>query len=450
MIPEQIKQKVLGYKWEFWFDRPFGAFSMSLFKKGVTREYIKIIGVDAEWPAIIFQNGVWYKSNEVWDIFEKDLQKYLDKGGDVFSVVKKCEDYLDFGKNEIDRISKSNIDLKNKLIKLDDLLALVVSHIWLTHGFEYLYTKILNREVPKYMSGDVEKNIGDISFPVKKNAHYYFEKALKSDMPIKEVVEKYGWIKARGGFDPGFTEDELSLERERLLKEKDEDKTVVLPIVPDELKELVAISRELVYYRTLRTDVLYELMWYARPLMSEIAKHFGLTFEELRDYSALDLIEGRIEKYEYHKFTVISWGKNFAMLHEPVIDVQNKNKDIESFKGAIAFKGVVRGVVKVVKIAHEIDKVKDGDILVAPTTAPSFIIGMQRAGAFVTDEGGITSHAAIVSREMGKPCIIGTKIATRVLKDGDLVEVDAERGIVKILERNGKLNTDNKSRDGKN
>jgi pyruvate,water dikinase len=58
---------------------------------------------------------------------------------------------------------------------------------------------------------------------------------------------------------------------------------------------------------------------------------------------------------------------------------------------------------------------------------------MKKAGAIVTDEGGLTCHAAIVSRELRVPCVIGTKIATKVLKDGDLVEVDADRGIVKIL-----------------
>ena len=58
-----------------------------------------------------------------------------------------------------------------------------------------------------------------------------------------------------------------------------------------------------------------------------------------------------------------------------------------------------------------------------------------KAAAIVTDEGGVTSHAAIVSRELGIPCVVGTKIATKVLKDGDLVEVDANNGIVKILKR---------------
>ena len=79
-----------------------------------------------------------------------------------------------------------------------------------------------------------------------------------------------------------------------------------------------------------------------------------------------------------------------------------------------------------------------GDILISITTHPDFITAMQKVSAFVTDEGGMMSHAVIVSRELNKPCIVGTKIATKVLRDGDLVEVDAERGIVKILKRNKK------------
>lgn len=66
-------------------------------------------------------------------------------------------------------------------------------------------------------------------------------------------------------------------------------------------------------------------------------------------------------------------------------------------------------------------------------TFPSLIMAMQRAAAFVTDEGGLTCHAAIVAREMHKPCIVGTKHATQVLKDGDRVEVDATKGVVKKL-----------------
>jgi len=74
-------------------------------------------------------------------------------------------------------------------------------------------------------------------------------------------------------------------------------------------------------------------------------------------------------------------------------------------------------------------------ILVASMTHPDHIQIIKNASAIVTDEGGVLCHAAIVAREMKKPCIIGTKFATKILKDGDLVEVDADKGIVKILKR---------------
>ncbi|NCF75260.1 MAG: hypothetical protein GWO87_02115 [Xanthomonadaceae bacterium] len=68
-------------------------------------------------------------------------------------------------------------------------------------------------------------------------------------------------------------------------------------------------------------------------------------------------------------------------------------------------------------------------------TSPDYIAGIKKASVIITDEGGLTCHAAIVSRELNKTCVIGTKIATKVLKDGDLIEVDANKGVVKILKR---------------
>jgi len=82
---------------------------------------------------------------------------------------------------------------------------------------------------------------------------------------------------------------------------------------------------------------------------------------------------------------------------------------------------------------NDFNKFKSGDILVTSMTRPEFVTLMKMAKAVITDEGGITCHAAIVSRELGLPCIIGTEMATRLLKDGDIVEVDADKGIVKLV-----------------
>ena len=104
-------------------------------------------------------------------------------------------------------------------------------------------------------------------------------------------------------------------------------------------------------------------------------------------------------------------------------------------KGSIACAGKSQGMVKIVLSNADFEKVEAGDIIVSSMTTPDYLPVLKKAAAIVTDEGGITCHAAIVSREMKKPCIIGTKIATKVLHDGDLVEVDADKGIVKIISK---------------
>ncbi|NTU47012.1 hypothetical protein HGA88_05285 [Candidatus Roizmanbacteria bacterium] len=114
--------------------------------------------------------------------------------------------------------------------------------------------------------------------------------------------------------------------------------------------------------------------------------------------------------------------------------VTNKNM----VRGTPASLGKATGKVKLITVdytnfnalSREISKMNKGDILVAETTAPELIVACRKASAIVTDVGGMLSHAAIVSREFGIPCIVGTENATQVFKDGDLVEVDANVGTV--------------------
>ena len=101
--------------------------------------------------------------------------------------------------------------------------------------------------------------------------------------------------------------------------------------------------------------------------------------------------------------------------------------------GQTARGGYAKGTVRIIIRAKDMKKMKPGDILVSIATDPDIVPAMKKAAAIVTEQGGITSHAAIVSRELGIPCIIGTKIATKVFKDGDLVEVDANKGIVRKI-----------------
>lgn len=98
--------------------------------------------------------------------------------------------------------------------------------------------------------------------------------------------------------------------------------------------------------------------------------------------------------------------------------------------GSPASPGIVTGKVQILHDPSENDRVQKGDILVAPMTTPDFVPAMKRAAAIVTDQGGQTSHAAIVSRELGVPCIVGTGEATKKLKNNQLITVDAQKGNV--------------------
>lgn len=99
-------------------------------------------------------------------------------------------------------------------------------------------------------------------------------------------------------------------------------------------------------------------------------------------------------------------------------------------RGLGASPGIVSGAARVLRGPEEGGHLKDGEVLVAPMTTPDWVPFMRRATAIVTDGGGTTSHAAIVSRELGIPCVVGTRKATSVLRDGLLVTVDGQQGAV--------------------
>ena len=105
----------------------------------------------------------------------------------------------------------------------------------------------------------------------------------------------------------------------------------------------------------------------------------------------------------------------------------------QEVRGQVAQQGKVQGKVRVLLHPQDAGTLQQGEILVANMTSPDYMVALRKAGAIVTDEGGIVCHAAVISRELKIPCIIGTANATRVFKTGDMVEVDANVGVVKKL-----------------
>lgn len=190
----------------------------------------------------------------------------------------------------------------------------------------------------------------------------------------------------------------------------------------------------------------------------EIARHgthdmlsqdniWDLSFKELEDallrkrYVPIHKIAERKEAYLFH----IKDGKMRSYFGSKAIAEKERlapeqSRVADEIRGVSACKGKVKGRVFLFTwlekdLPKKMAEMKKGDILVAGQTRPFLMPAIKKAGAIVTDEGGITSHAAIVSRELGVPCVIGTRNATKILKTGDLVEVDANKGTVKVIRR---------------
>ena len=106
----------------------------------------------------------------------------------------------------------------------------------------------------------------------------------------------------------------------------------------------------------------------------------------------------------------------------------------QEVRGISAYAGIVQGIARVIHNPKQSSEFNEGDILVTGMTRPEFLPLFKKAAGIVTDVGGMLSHAAITARELKKPCVIGTQTATKILKDGYRIEVNAEKGVVKILE----------------
>jgi phosphohistidine swiveling domain-containing protein len=197
---------------------------------------------------------------------------------------------------------------------------------------------------------------------------------------------------------------------------------------------------------------IFKAIYHTQIIINEIGRRLSIPIIDLQYLAAFELLKlkklndlkklhttlkerrrGCFDWISYEKEILVS-GQEFKLLEKFYHSVRTRiDSTTLTIEGTVASSGRVIGWVRVCKSLRDISKIKSGDIMVTSMTRPEYLSAMKKAAAIVTDEGGITCHAAIVSRELGIPCIIGTKIATKALKSGDYVEVNANHGVVNIL-----------------
>lgn len=190
----------------------------------------------------------------------------------------------------------------------------------------------------------------------------------------------------------------------------------------------------------------------ADPLFEEIGMRLGLSKLETKNCLSKELCEALLEGKKIDSKEIEKRLSAFAFVYgkDDSFEVSCESEllgefseeteaELENIRGQTANPGFARGRVTILKevlegdLSKKMAEMREGDVLVATNTSPDMMAAIRKASAIVTDEGGMLCHAAIVSRELRIPCVIGTKHATKVLKDGDVVEVDASKGIVRRL-----------------
>ena len=240
---------------------------------------------------------------------------------------------------------------------------------------------------------------------------------------------------------------------ERLSAIEDNKRSLDIELAKEstEIKKVAAYTQFVINQRDLRKDPIAQIGVVMADLAQEIFRRLNLPEDKVYSFLGYEIAAMDTEHPEQIREQIRSREKGALWLIRPdgnyrscPIDYSlavNRFEDmvhgktvakITELKGSTASKGLVRGRVRVVLDALHAH-FEDGEILVTSMTRPEFVPIMKRSGAIVTDEGGLLSHAAIMSREFNKPCVIATKIATRVLHDGDMVEVDADKGVVRKL-----------------
>jgi len=213
---------------------------------------------------------------------------------------------------------------------------------------------------------------------------------------------------------------------------------------PQKIKNLLYLYEQLSDWRDKRKGSVYMAHYLSYVALKEISKREKIDVDLLSYLSPREINNDLVKMipelkrrrkscfhfYHNKKEVWLSGKKSLDMIK--ILNNYLFNK-IKIVKGMPASVGKLKGKVKIINTKEEFKKLKKGDILISVMTRPDFMPILSKAAAIVTDEGGLTCHAAIVSREFKIPCIIGTQSATKVFKDGDKVEVDANKGVIKKI-----------------
>lgn len=363
----------------------------------------------------------------------KRLENILEKEG--VSWLEKLAQHCGAEIKALAQPAPSFVDFLNRLPNFLGGLMLV------TFCDPWLEQKI--KEVCAKQALEIDSVLQRIQ-PKKKTLllQYTAELEVLKKKDIDAFVEKWRWVGTHAFGGTLLTRQKV-LRSLRLIQHHKRNEPLAQQKIKDaELLRLINIGERLVFLRSSMVEEMNRAIFMQRAEMKKFAKRKKLRFAEISSLTHVEIkslydnkkIKRKINTGNFNYIvekgkTKISFVKKLNNKIQRLGTIKNIN--FISAKGTIACRGYARGRARIVASVADCKRVRLGDILIAPETTPDFIAAMQRAAAFVTDQGGITSHAAIIAREMNKPCIVGTKRGTSIFHDGEMIEVDAHKGRIK-------------------
>ena len=231
--------------------------------------------------------------------------------------------------------------------------------------------------------------------------------------------------------------------------------------IDDQTFEDCITAQKCMVHMDFKKEVYSKTHLHVRPLMAEIGKRLGLTLTQANFLTREEVLEALISKaaeerdnkksmdekynkklmdarykqsaYCAHDLTATFLDKDEEKILREMIEKKPEKGNENQLEGICGNPGIIKAKARVILETKDFSKMKRGEILVTSFTTPEFVVVMKKSAGIVTDMGGVTSHSSIVARELNIPCVVGTKFATKLIKDGDVVEIDAGNGKVRII-----------------
>jgi phosphohistidine swiveling domain-containing protein len=409
----------------------------------------------------IFEKGLSLLSGDELIVLLKNFID-LQEGEYAYGTALPVLDYQGFSfvEGNLNRILKENVS-EEKFLDYYSVFTEPEQNSFAQDQEEDLL-KLMNRY---WENAEWREDIKNKKFDEVKSKYAQFY----SD--ISAHAEKHGWV-YYVYMGPAFSEKDFygfivdfvgkGVSPEQKLKELKEKREQIASLKKKYLRELnldgldafiLEIVGRVVWAKPRRKDYQTKSYYHAEKLCREIAKRLFISLEQVRS-APLDILEKALSGQTVD-WSIANKIKNFhlclpnddgtvtTLVGDEAEDFSRKfikrNEmefdltEVKELTGSTACVGKVSGRAKIVNVPEDMLKMQEGDILVSVATTPSIVPAMKKAAAIVTDEGGLTCHASIVSRELNIPCVVGLKVVTKFVKDGDLLEVDATKGLVRRI-----------------